>query len=90
MMWNYARKESNIDKGMWKHLGRQHMQNISDELFFAYEKVFLTAAEVRKNDTNEIWSFSTSIFFAVTVVTTIGEDFCSNFSTFELKLPRRV
>ncbi|VDN43784.1 unnamed protein product [Gongylonema pulchrum] len=65
-MLNETRRE------VWSQLTRQHMHNMSDHLFTAFEKFFLTAAEVRANDTIEIWSFSTAIFFAVTVVTTIG------------------
>uniref|UniRef100_A0A0N5ATQ8 Ion_trans_2 domain-containing protein n=1 Tax=Syphacia muris TaxID=451379 RepID=A0A0N5ATQ8_9BILA len=57
---------------VWSELAMDHMHNLSDHLFTAFEHFFLTAAEVRRNDTIEIWSFSTSIFFAVTVVTTIG------------------
>ena len=45
---------------------------LSDNLFIAYEKFFLTATEVKRNGTSEIWSFSTAIFFAVTSLTTIG------------------
>uniref|UniRef100_A0A914RWR0 Potassium channel domain-containing protein n=1 Tax=Parascaris equorum TaxID=6256 RepID=A0A914RWR0_PAREQ len=65
-MINETRRE------VWTQVARQHMHNMSDHLFNAFEKFFLTSAEVRSNDTIEIWSFSTSIFFAVTVVTTIG------------------
>ncbi|VDD93334.1 unnamed protein product [Enterobius vermicularis] len=57
---------------VWSELAMDHMHNLSDHLFAAFERFFLTATEVRRNDTIEIWSFSTSIFFAVTVVTTIG------------------
>uniref|UniRef100_A0A914UW29 Potassium channel domain-containing protein n=1 Tax=Plectus sambesii TaxID=2011161 RepID=A0A914UW29_9BILA len=71
LMWTLAHERS-VDQSDWKLTGREQMQNISDELFKAFEKVFLTATEVRRNDTIEIWSFSTAIFFAVTVVTTIG------------------
>ncbi|VDN07569.1 unnamed protein product [Thelazia callipaeda] len=65
-MLNETRRE------VWSQLTKQHMHNMSDHLFIAFEKFFLTSAEVRANDTIEIWSFSTAIFFAVTVVTTIG------------------
>ncbi|EJW79554.1 hypothetical protein WUBG_09537 [Wuchereria bancrofti] len=65
-MLNETRRE------VWSQVTKQHMHNMSDHLFTAFEKFFLTAAEVRANDTIEIWSFSTAIFFAVTVVTTIG------------------
>ncbi|VDK58719.1 unnamed protein product [Anisakis simplex] len=65
-MLNETRRE------VWTEVARHHMHNMSDHLFSAFEKFFLTSAEVRANDTIEIWSFSTSIFFAVTVVTTIG------------------
>lgn len=66
-MLNETRRE------IWSQVTKQHMHNMSDHLFTAFEKFFLTAAEVRANDTIEIWSFSTAIFFSVTVVTTIGK-----------------
>lgn len=69
-MLNETRRE------VWSQVTKQHMHNMSDHLFTAFEKFFLTAAEVRANDTIEIWSFSTAIFFAVTVVTTIGYQQC--------------
>ncbi|KJH44182.1 Ion channel [Dictyocaulus viviparus] len=56
----------------WERIAQQHLHNMSDQLFVAFEKYFLTSTEVKKNTTAEIWSFSTAIFFAVTVVTTIG------------------
>ncbi|CAI5445723.1 unnamed protein product [Caenorhabditis angaria] len=56
----------------WEKLAQIHMHNMSDQLFVAFEKYFLTSTEVKLNTTNEIWTFSSSIFFAVTVVTTIG------------------
>ncbi|KAE9417073.1 hypothetical protein Angca_006441, partial [Angiostrongylus cantonensis] len=56
----------------WELIAQQHLHNMSDQLFVAFEKYFLTSIEVKKNTTAEIWSFSTAIFFAVTVVTTIG------------------
>ncbi|GMS90524.1 hypothetical protein PENTCL1PPCAC_12699, partial [Pristionchus entomophagus] len=61
-----------ITRGAINEAALSHMHNMSDSLFVAFEKYFLTSAEVKKNATQEIWSFSTSIFFAVTVVTTIG------------------
>lgn len=66
-----ARNESGRDA--FQHLASQHLHNMSDHLFVAYEKFFLTSNEVKLNKTHEIWSFSTAVFFAVTVVTTIGE-----------------
>lgn len=64
------RNESNPK--VWKGVADSHLNSLSDHFFNAYEKLFLTADEVKYNTTIEIWTFSTSIFFAVTVVTTIG------------------
>jgi hypothetical protein len=81
----YARQESFVTSLMelaaanetkrevWAEVARMHMHNMSDHLFVAFEKFFLTSKEVKQNATIEIWTFSTAIFFAVTVVTTIGE-----------------
>lgn len=56
----------------WSSLANNYMNDMSDLLFLAFEKYFLTSKEVKLNDTVEIWTFSTSVFFAVTVLTTIG------------------
>ena len=65
-----AVNETNRD--VWSEIAKMHMHNMSDHLFVAFEKYFLTSNEVKRNTTIEVWSFSTAIFFAVTVVTTIG------------------
>lgn len=65
-----SKNESNAI--LYQDLASQHLHNMSDHLFIAYEKFFLTANEVKFNKTHEIWTFSTAVFFAVTVVTTIG------------------
>ncbi|CAI4230671.1 unnamed protein product [Auanema sp. JU1783] len=64
--------QNQTDRLEWELIAERHMHNMSDQLFVAFEKYFLTSTEVKKNVTTEIWSFPTSIFFAVTVVTTIG------------------
>uniref|UniRef100_A0A914GXN9 Potassium channel domain-containing protein n=1 Tax=Globodera rostochiensis TaxID=31243 RepID=A0A914GXN9_GLORO len=56
----------------WQHLARGHLHEMSDHLFIAFEKHFLTATEVKRNATISIWTFSTAVFFSVTVVSTIG------------------
>uniref|UniRef100_A0AC34QH24 Potassium channel domain-containing protein n=1 Tax=Panagrolaimus sp. JU765 TaxID=591449 RepID=A0AC34QH24_9BILA len=70
MMELAAANETNRE--VWSEIAQMHMHNMSDHLFVAFEKYFLTSNEVKKNTTVEVWSFSTAIFFAVTVVTTIG------------------
>lgn len=47
--------------------------NLTDILYESFDRHFLTSKEIRDNDTLEIWSFSTAVFFAATVVTTIGK-----------------
>lgn len=56
----------------WAQLAHNHMNEMSDQLFIAFDKYFLTSNEVKRNITKEIWTFSTALFFSVTVVTTIG------------------
>nr|CAD2141070.1 unnamed protein product [Meloidogyne enterolobii] len=45
---------------------------MSDLLFLGFEKHFLTSKEVKLNETISVWTFSTAVFFSVTVVSTIG------------------
>lgn len=71
-MWNLTR-DSQVGPEEWKSYGNVRMENITSVLFYAFEANFLTAKEVRENKSVEIWSFSTSVFFATTVVTTIGK-----------------
>ncbi len=70
-MWLLARERVS-NESHWKSEGREGLRALTDELFVAFEKTKLNAKEVRRNDTMDIWTFPTSIFFAVTVVTTIG------------------
>ncbi|CEF65346.1 Potassium channel subfamily K member 18 [Strongyloides ratti] len=56
----------------WRNIAKSHMHNLSDHLFIAFEKYFMTSEEIKNNHIIEIWTFSTAVFFAVTVVTTIG------------------
>ncbi|KAI6176718.1 TWiK family of potassium channels protein 7 [Aphelenchoides bicaudatus] len=62
-----------LNQTVWKTVADEHLHNLSDHFFIAYEKIFLTAEEVKRNSPIEIWTFSTAIFFSVTVVTTIGK-----------------
>lgn len=69
---NQVEYYSALNRSEWASLADRHMQDMSDQLFLAFEKYFLTSAEVKRNATIEIWTFSTAVFFSVTVVTTIG------------------
>jgi len=40
---------------------------MSDLLFLGFEKHFLTSKEVKLNETISVWTFSTAVFFSVTV-----------------------
>lgn len=64
------RNETNRE--VWQEIADNHLRNLSDYFFNAYEKLFLTADEIKYDKPVELWTFSTSIFFAVSVVTTIG------------------
>ncbi len=70
-MWNLSR-EMNISEELWKEEGNDYLLNVTDHLFVSFDRYFLTALEVKNNTPTVVWTFSTAIFFAVTVVTTIG------------------
>ena len=71
-MWNLS-KNSHISEGLWKERGGEFLLNMSDELFVSFDRHYLTSVEVKNNTPTIVWTFSTAIFFAVTVVTTIGK-----------------
>ncbi|VDP24120.1 unnamed protein product [Soboliphyme baturini] len=50
----------------------ESIRNITEILYFSFDKHFLTAKEIMENRTIDAWNFQTAVFFAVTVVTTIG------------------
>ncbi|KAF7639570.1 Ion_trans_2 domain-containing protein [Meloidogyne graminicola] len=60
------------DRKNWEKISREHLGQMSDLLFLGFEKHFLTSKEVKLNDTISVWTFSTAVFFSVTVVSTIG------------------
>uniref|UniRef100_A0A0N4ZNW3 TWiK family of potassium channels protein 7 n=1 Tax=Parastrongyloides trichosuri TaxID=131310 RepID=A0A0N4ZNW3_PARTI len=64
--------QNTTSRDEWRHIAQNHMHNLSDHLFIAFEKYFMTSEEIKNNHIIEIWTFSTAVFFAVTVVTTIG------------------
>uniref|UniRef100_A0AC35TQ48 Ion_trans_2 domain-containing protein n=1 Tax=Rhabditophanes sp. KR3021 TaxID=114890 RepID=A0AC35TQ48_9BILA len=85
------------NRSIWKNVAQHHMHNLSDHLFTAFEKFFMTSDEIKNHEIYEIWTFSSAIFFAVTVVTTIGYGnpvvitvegrmFCIIFSLFGIPL----
>lgn len=67
-----ASSNQTLSLNNWVQLAENHMNEMSDQLFIAFDKYFLTSNEVKRNITKEIWTFSTALFFSVTVVTTIG------------------
>uniref|UniRef100_A0A1I8B458 Ion_trans_2 domain-containing protein n=1 Tax=Meloidogyne hapla TaxID=6305 RepID=A0A1I8B458_MELHA len=71
LVWLAASNLSGERKN-WERIAREHLGQMSDLLFLGFEKHFLTSKEVKLNDTISVWTFSTAVFFSVTVVSTIG------------------
>nr|CAD2135927.1 unnamed protein product [Meloidogyne enterolobii] len=72
LVWLAASNLSGERKN-WERMAREHLwREMSDLLFLGFEKHFLTSKEVKLNETISVWTFSTAVFFSVTVVSTIG------------------
>nr|CAD2176233.1 unnamed protein product [Meloidogyne enterolobii] len=71
LVWLAASNLSGERKN-WERIAREHLGKMSDLLFLGFEKHFLTSKEVKLNETISVWTFSTAVFFSVTVVSTIG------------------
>uniref|UniRef100_A0A914L2G0 Potassium channel domain-containing protein n=3 Tax=Meloidogyne TaxID=189290 RepID=A0A914L2G0_MELIC len=71
LVWLAASNLSGERKN-WERMAREHLGKMSDLLFLGFEKHFLTSKEVKLNETISVWTFSTAVFFSVTVVSTIG------------------
>uniref|UniRef100_A0A5S6QNJ7 Potassium channel domain-containing protein n=1 Tax=Trichuris muris TaxID=70415 RepID=A0A5S6QNJ7_TRIMR len=70
-LWHMAREEA-VDLETFEEYALLSMTNVTELLYHSFHKYYLTSHEIIENKTIDEWSFSTAIFFAVTVVTTIG------------------
>ncbi|KFD69224.1 hypothetical protein M514_04571 [Trichuris suis] len=70
-LWHMAREEA-VDMETFEEYALLSMANVTELLYHSFHKYYLTSHEIIENKTIDEWSFSTAIFFAVTVVTTIG------------------
>jgi hypothetical protein len=66
-MIELAASNLSSDRSQWERLAQVHLHGMSDQLFLAFEKHFLTSTEVKGNSSISIWTFSTAVFFSVTV-----------------------
>ncbi|OUC47465.1 Ion channel [Trichinella nativa] len=71
-IWNLAKNHTDNEQVEFETLAARSFDNFTDLLFTSFHKHYLTAKEIAENRTIDEWSFSAAVFFAVTVVTTIG------------------
>lgn len=71
-MWKEASRVGSNEEE-FTSLSREYMENLTDLLYRSFEEIHMTSVEMRDNRTHQIWTFQAAIFFALTVVTTVGE-----------------
>ncbi|VDP48950.1 unnamed protein product [Soboliphyme baturini] len=71
-LWQLSQNGSVGSKEQWKAVVDQRMQNLIETLHEAFTDNYVTVEEIRNNQTESVWSFTTSLFFTVTLITTIG------------------
>lgn len=72
-IWQKFQTGERLSEENFMTFGEESFMNVTDLVVRACSEVRLGSDEIRDNRTREVWTFPTAIFFAVTVVTTIGK-----------------
>ncbi|KHJ42738.1 Ion channel [Trichuris suis] len=70
-MWNLSQSE-NLSLSQWLEAGLEQMQPLEILLYEGYVERYITANDVLNKTQRPQWTLAQSIFFATTVITTIG------------------
>lgn len=71
-VWNKLQQEKDLTFETFMETGKVELQQLERMLFDAYEDRYIKYLDVEGRD-RLLWTFPSSIFFASTVITTIGK-----------------
>ncbi|KRX55283.1 TWiK family of potassium channels protein 7 [Trichinella sp. T6] len=71
-LWELTRNETIQNKADWDRVTNQYFDQLMQALHDAFSENHISVEEIRNNHTESVWSFSSSFFFSITLITTIG------------------
>lgn len=71
-MWHSIKQDHTLTLERFKEKGVKELEDLEEMLFQAYEGRLIEYPDIRGAD-RRVWTFAMSIFFAATVVTSIGK-----------------
>ncbi|KFD62475.1 hypothetical protein M514_04449 [Trichuris suis] len=71
-LWQLFRNQSISSKGHWDQLVDDYFDQLMETMHEAFSDNYISVDEIRNNRTENVWTFSSSFFFSITLITTIG------------------
>ncbi|KHJ39870.1 hypothetical protein D918_10094, partial [Trichuris suis] len=72
-LWQLFRNQSISSKGHWDQLVDDYFDQLMETMHEAFSDNYISVDEIRNNRTENVWTFSSSFFFSITLITTIGK-----------------
>ncbi|CDW55804.1 potassium channels protein 7, TWiK family [Trichuris trichiura] len=71
-LWQLFLNQSISSKGHWDQLVDAYFDQLMETMHEAFSDNYISVDEIRNNRTENVWTFSSSFFFSITLITTIG------------------